>query len=83
MAEQHEVTLPKCISCGADLKGLNISGMKLPMAGPDGKPCGKAMTFMIPCCPSCNTCLTVQFTGIEEAPAPGAASGLWVPPGRA
>lgn len=69
-----------CPACGEELKGMNISGMKLPIPGPDGKPSG-FLNFLIPCCPHCSVILAVQFTGQENAPSPGAAAGLWTPPG--
>ena len=75
-----ENMLPQCPKCDGDITGLNISGMKLPVPGPDGRP-AKFLVFMIPCCPHCNVVLSVHFSGEEAAPPPGAAAGLWVPPG--
>lgn len=76
------VIVPRCPACGEELKGFNVAGMKLPIPSPDGKIVG-FMNFMVMCCPNleCSSALGVQFTGQEDAPAPGAAAGLWTPPG--
>lgn len=74
---------PKCPACKQPLKGVNVAGMKLPVPAPDGKSIASFITFMVPCCPNpkCGVALAVQFTGQEDAPPPGAAAGLWTPPG--
>ncbi len=81
-APEIPVIKPICPGCGEPLEGLNVAGMKLPIPGPGGKPVA-FMNFMVPCCPNpeCGIALGVQFTGNEPAPAPGAAAGLWTPPG--
>jgi hypothetical protein len=70
-----------CPHCGGKLAGMNVAGMKLPIPSPDGKAIAGYLNFLVPCCPHCNTGLAFQFTGKEDAPAPGAAAGLWTPPG--
>jgi hypothetical protein len=76
------VIQPICPACGEPLKGINVAGMKLPIPGPDGKTV-EFMNFMVPCCPNleCGIALAVQYMGNEPVPAPGAAAGLWTPPG--
>ena len=83
MSQEIPVIIPKCPACGEPLTGLNVAAMKLPIPSQDGKAIAGYMNFMMPCCPNleCGIALTVQFTGQEAAPAPGASAGLWMPPG--
>lgn len=74
---------PKCPACKQPFVGFNVSGLKLPIPSPDGKSVAGFMNFMVMCCPNleCGVVMGTQFTGNEAAPAPGAAAGLWTPPG--
>ena len=80
--ETAPVLIPKCPVCAGELKGLNVVELRLPINGPDGNPV-KYLRFMVPCCPhlECMSALSVLPTGEMDAPPPGAAAGLWTPPG--
>jgi hypothetical protein len=85
MTEPQKTTelVPRCPVCKTAIRGLNISGLVLPM------PDGRKLNFIMPCCPNieCSVILGVQLLPDVQAaeagaPPPPPASGLWTPPGR-